>query len=204
MAKEISKRINIWLNQQGIDNNLKSIRAAITKTANELNKLPIESEEWLKKSEKLAKLKSIYSAARKEIKSTVTELEAGADATRNTMMAMGGLASAIQGGAAVLRRFVSATQEYVDAYATLDDAMTNVSKYTGLTREEVKQLNEEFRNMDTRTPTEKLNALAADAGRLGITSKAAIKDFVEAADIININPKKEATRMRQAALMYVA
>lgn len=31
MAKEVNKRVNIWLNQQGIDNNLKSIRAAITK-----------------------------------------------------------------------------------------------------------------------------------------------------------------------------
>ena len=91
-----------------------------------------------------------------------------------------------QTASSALRRFVAATQEYVDAYARLDDAMTNVSKYTGLTREEVKQLNEEFRQMDTRTPTEKLNALAADAGRLGITSKEAIKDFVEAADIINV------------------
>ena len=47
MAKEVNKRVNIWLNQQGIDNNLKSIRAAITKTANELNKLPIGSELWI-------------------------------------------------------------------------------------------------------------------------------------------------------------
>lgn len=37
----MDRHINIWLNQQGIENNLKSIRAAITKTANELNKLPI-------------------------------------------------------------------------------------------------------------------------------------------------------------------
>ena len=44
MAKEVNKRVNIWLNEQGIDNNLKSIRAAIAKTANELNKLPIGSE----------------------------------------------------------------------------------------------------------------------------------------------------------------
>jgi len=36
MAKEANKRVNIWLNQQGIENNLKSIRSAITQTANEL------------------------------------------------------------------------------------------------------------------------------------------------------------------------
>ena len=41
MAKEIHKRISVWLNQQGIENNLKSVRTAINKTANELAKLPI-------------------------------------------------------------------------------------------------------------------------------------------------------------------
>ena len=44
MAKEIHKRIIVWLNQQGIDNDLKSVRAAITKTTNELNKLPIGTD----------------------------------------------------------------------------------------------------------------------------------------------------------------
>jgi len=186
MAKEVNKRVNVWLNQQGIDNNLKSIRAAITKTANELNKLPIGSEEWLRKSEKLSKLKGIYSDIQKEIGATSRELDALNKRTMDQLVTIGSLSAAAHAASSVVRRFVSATQEYVDAYASLDDAMTNVSKYTGLTREEVKQLNEEFQKMDTRTPTEKLNALAADAGRLGITSKEAIKDFVEAADIINV------------------
>ena len=61
MAKTIDKRIYIWLNQQGIEDNLKSIKAAINKTANELNKLPVGTEEWYRKSEKLQKLKGIFS-----------------------------------------------------------------------------------------------------------------------------------------------
>nr|MCR5551334.1 phage tail tape measure protein [Bacteroidales bacterium] len=186
MAKEIYKRISVWLNQQGIENNLKSVRAAINKTANELAKLPIGTEEWYRKSEKLKKLKDIQVELQKEIKTTSAEIEKHNRKLNNTIVNIGAIASAYTGASTAIRRFVSATQEYVDAYATLDDAMTNVSKYTGLTREEVKQLNEEFRKMDTRTPTEKLNALAADAGRLGITSKEAIEDFVEAADIINV------------------
>ncbi len=36
MAKTIDKRVNVWLNGQGIENNLKSVRAAILKTTNEL------------------------------------------------------------------------------------------------------------------------------------------------------------------------
>lgn len=186
MAKEVHKQINLWLNSQGIENNLKSVRQAITKTANELAKLPIGSEEWVKKSEKLKKLKDIYGELNSEIKETSKTLKEHNKKLNDTVVAAGAISAVYATASAALRRFVSATQEYVDAYARMDDAMTNVSKYTGLTREEVKQLNEEFRKMDTRTPTEKLNALAADAGRLGITSKEAIKDFVEAADIINV------------------
>lgn len=186
MAKSIGRSINIWLNQQGIENNLKSVRAAITKTTNELAKLPAFTEEWYRKSEKLSKLKGIYAEMRNEITITEDNLKNATDAASKFVIKAGSISAVYATASAALRRFVSATQEYVDAYARMDDAMTNVSKYTGLTREEVKQLNEEFRKMDTRTPTEKLNALAADAGRLGITSKEAIKDFVEAADIINV------------------
>ena len=186
MAKEIHKRISVWLNQQGIENNLKSVRTAINKTANELAKLPIGTEEWYRKSEKLKKLKDIQLELRKETKLTAEAIKEHNEKLNDTVVAAGAISAVYATASSAIRRFISATQEYVDAYASLDDAMTSVSKYTGLTREEVKQLNEEFQKMDTRTPTEKLNALAADAGRLGITSKEAIKDFVEAADIINV------------------
>lgn len=114
MAKEVNKRVNIWLNQQGIENNLKSIRSAITQTANELNKLPIGSEEWYKKSEKLARLKSIFADAKKEIGATSKELEYASEKSRNFMMAAGGVATVLQTASSALRRFVSATQEYVE------------------------------------------------------------------------------------------
>ena len=64
--------------------------------------------------------------------------------------------------------------------------MTNVRKYTGQTAEEVERMNEDFKNMDTRTPRQKLNQLAEDAGRLGITSTAAVEEFVDGADKINV------------------
>ena len=74
----------------------------------------------------------------------------------------------------------------VDEYSEMEEAMSQVRKYTGMTTEQVRELNEEFKRMDTRTPREKLNALAGDAGRLGITSKEAIMDFVDAANVINV------------------
>lgn len=74
----------------------------------------------------------------------------------------------------------------VSDFAKMDEAMTDVRKYTGQTKEEVKAMNEEFKRMDTRTPREKLNALAGDAGRLGIASTEMVEQFVDAADKINV------------------
>lgn len=71
-------------------------------------------------------------------------------------------------------------------FALMDEQMTDVIKYTGLTKQQVEQLNETFKQMDTRTPREKLNQLAGDAGRLGITSQEAVREFVDAADKINV------------------
>lgn len=71
-------------------------------------------------------------------------------------------------------------------FAKMDEQMVDVIKYTGLTKDKVEELNEVFKKMDTRTPREKLNQLAGDAGRLGITSQEAVGEFVDAADKINV------------------
>ena len=74
----------------------------------------------------------------------------------------------------------------VNDFATMEEAQAQVRKYTGMSAEEVNSLNESLRGMDTRTSREELNALAGDAGKLGITSKDQILQFVEAADKINV------------------
>lgn len=185
MAKEVNKRVNVFINGKEVENNVKSIRAAMAQLTNQLNKMEIGSNEYVETSKKLKELNAIYDSHRKSLKITGDEIDKLTNKTKENVIVAGGAAAMIGVVYSSIQKFISKTQQYVDAYATIDDAMTNVSKYTGLTREEVKQLNEEFKKIDTRTPTEKLNALAADAGRLGITSKEAVKDFVEAADIIN-------------------
>ena len=74
----------------------------------------------------------------------------------------------------------------VEDYAKMEEEMADVRKYTGLTADEVRNLNEELKKMDTRTSREELNQLAGAAGRLGITSKQGIMEFVEAADMIGV------------------
>lgn len=74
----------------------------------------------------------------------------------------------------------------VEAYAEMDQEMASVRKFTGMTAEQVADLNEEFKRMDTRSSREQLNQLAQEAGRLGKSSKEDVLGFVRAADQINV------------------
>lgn len=75
----------------------------------------------------------------------------------------------------------------VKDFADMDQAMVNVQKYTGQTKEQVEEMNEDFKKMNTRTSRDQLNELAGAAGRLGITAKKNIEEFVDAADKINVS-----------------
>lgn len=90
------------------------------------------------------------------------------------------------GAVAAISGITFTVKKCVEEYAKMDDEMTNVRKYTGQAAEEVERMNEDFKEMDTRTPRQKLNQLAEDAGRLGITSTAAVEEFVDGADKINV------------------
>ena len=100
--------------------------------------------------------------------------------------AWGGVSQVFLGVKSAIQSVMGSLNEYTQAFASMDEHMAAVRKYTGMTSEEVDDLNAAFQNMDTRTSREALNDLAADAGRLGIQSKQAVLDFVQAADLINI------------------
>lgn len=100
--------------------------------------------------------------------------------------AWGGVSQVFLGVKSAIQTVMGSLNEYTQAFASMDEHMAAVRKYTGMTTEEVGDLNVAFQNMDTRTSREALNDLAADAGRLGIQSKQAVLDFVQAADLINI------------------
>lgn len=97
-----------------------------------------------------------------------------------------GLIENIETFSEVLGSVRETLHEVVNDFATMEEAQAQVRKYTGLSAEAVDELNESLRAMDTRTSRERLNELAGDAGKLGITATDKILEFVEAADKINV------------------
>lgn len=185
MAKEVRKTIGIFVNGKEVENNLKSIKAAIAKVSNELNKMTVGTDEYNAHAAKLAQLKKIYDDYKEELKDVREELEAGEKAHNNFVVRAGAIASVINTGYSALQKFVSSTQEYVEAYASIDDAMSGVMKTTGMTREEVEALNENLKNIDTRTSQEELLTIAQIGGRMGL-AKDQILDFTKAVDLANV------------------
>ena len=94
--------------------------------------------------------------------------------------------TAIMGIAAAVTGLVMAGRKAVNAYAEMEESMANTRKYTRMTEDDVLELNEAFKNMDTRLAREQLNLLAQEGGRLGYNTIQSVKEYVEAASIINV------------------
>lgn len=131
-----------------------------------------------------------YSEQLKEVNNRIKELRGTANETRFSLAKLadgfnryGTIAASIIAG---LTGVTLTMRSCVNEYAEMEEAQLQVVKYTGLAKQEVEELNEEFKRMDTRTARTRLNELAGDAGKLGITTKDSVLEFVEAADMINV------------------
>lgn len=131
-----------------------------------------------------------YSEQLKEVNNRIKELRGTANETRFSLAKLadgfnryGTIAASIIAG---LTGVTLTMRSCVNEYAEMEEAQSQVVKYTGLAKQEVEELNEEFKRMDTRTARTRLNELAGDAGKLGISTKAGVLEFVEAADMINV------------------
>lgn len=99
---------------------------------------------------------------------------------------LNGAQTAIMAFAAAVTGLVIAGRKAVQSYADMEEQMANTIKYTRMTAAEVEELNEIFKGMDTRLAREQLNLLAQEGGRLGYNTVASVKEYVEAASIINV------------------
>lgn len=170
-----------------VDNVLKKLSKASPKELSttlrtltrQLNDIERGSAAWDEQKKKIAAVK----AELQKVNTVVGEQEKGWARVKSTIQAWQvGIVAAI----GAVTRFVSGIGNSVEAFAAMDHEMTNVQKYTGMTKDQVESLNESFKKMDTRTSREELNKLAQDAGRLGKSSEEDVLGFVRAADQINV------------------
>lgn len=145
-----------------------------------------DTDDFKKYTKALQETEVQIAKTKEEIYGTKDALEKSAGGWKSYLKMFNEFMFAINGALTIKDRIVSWADQYVQAFAKMDDAMTDVMKYTGQTKSEVEDMNEAFKQMTTRTAREELNALAGAAGRLGIQGKENIIGFVDAADKINV------------------
>ena len=138
------------------------------------------SQEWKFLNEQLKRCKQELQNVNQESKTSKSLWSRFFSSLNTNWGAFTQILGAITGLSVTIRKCVK-------DFADMDQAMVNVQKYTGQTKEQVEEMNEDFKKMNTRTSRDQLNELAGAAGRLGITAKKNIEEFVDAADKINVS-----------------
>ena len=178
------------LRTKTVGNTLNSLSDAkpkeLKKTISEINKM-LSSNDVERGSVMWRGLTSALKEAKAELAQIEGETKASQSAwsrfTKFLNDSWGGLTMIISSAAGV----TMTVRKVVQDFAQMEEAMADVRKYTGMTDNEVRDLNESLKAMDTRTSREELNELAGAAGRLGKTAKEDILDFVEAGNMIKVS-----------------
>lgn len=155
------------------------LRRSARQLKSQMDKMVPDTDTWRQYKEDLR----ITRQRMKELEATANETRFSLSKLTDGFNKYGAIAASAVAG---LTGITLTMRSCVNEYAEMEEAQSQVIKYTGLTKDEVKELNEEFKQMDTRTARTRLNELAGDAGKLGISTKEGVKEFVEAADMINV------------------
>ena len=183
MAKSSTRRVTIYINGKEVEASVKQIRAEMNRLVNEQNRMVIGSDEYIAHAKKIKELRQYLKEHAQKIGSAASAWTEMYNKLLQFGTGIGGLTQILSS----LDNVTSTLKQVATDLAAMDDVYSDVIKTTGLTREQVEELNESFKNLDTRTSREQLNNLAYIAGKLGISTKEMVQQFVEAADIINVS-----------------
>ena len=192
MAKKTSSSIVIKINGKEVTDTFSGLRSEVKKLSSELNGLTPGTELFEKKVQELKNVQKRFEEVKGEIQSVKKAVEESVkpveELTKKTSSLGSIFSSVFKANIAtslfegLLGKFRSSTDELLK----ISDLMTGVEKTTGLASEQVRELWNEFDNLNTRTSKQELLNIAQIGGRLGITDKEQIKEFTEQIDKIYV------------------
>lgn len=165
---------------------LKDLKTAAKDLRAQISKLNPDTKEFVEKSKQLQQVNTRVKSLEDAFRGVVVEEKQATLSMKSLADGFNKYFGMVTAGIAAITGVSMAFRKCAEEVAKLDDVYSDVMKTTGLTRDEVVELNEEFQKMDTRTSREQLNLLARDAGKLGISGKEEILGFVRAADQIQV------------------
>lgn len=111
-----------------------------------------------------------------------------------------GVAVAANNISNLISRYSGQIEEAKQSWLQYDEALVDAMKTTGLSRDEIEDLSAGLKKFDTRTAQNELLSLARVGGKLGLSAKEDLLEFVSAADKINVALKEDLGGDAEAAI----
>ena len=179
-AREIKKQIK---DVEDVINRLstapiKAIKDSIKTLEYQISRYDRSDDRYIKKQEQLKKLRDELD----RINGTAGETTSAFGQIGNTVKRLASYVLVYAG----FNKLTEGLRTMYNANVALSDQLADIQKTTGLMGQDLADLSNSILRIDTRTPVEQLNALAVAAGKLGISAKEDVLEFVKAGNIINV------------------
>lgn len=171
---------------------LSELRNHLKLTQTALSKAVPGTENWKKLSEEV-----------RLTKERLAQLSSQTSATKTSISELLKTASAITVLFSSVKQFLGRFEGARDAFLAYDEAMTDAMKTTGLTKDEISELSEKLKGIDTKTAQNELLGLVRAGGKLGISGQEDLLGFAKAANQINVALSEDLGGDAEAAITEV-
>ena len=180
-----TSQLTIRINGKEVENTFTALNREVRALSRELRNLSPGTEEFQQRATQLREARTHFNRVREEINqvnNTLTEAS-----TRTSRL--GDIIRGVFAGNLITGFFstlAGKARNATDELLNISDLMTGVEKTTGLASSQVRELWNEFDNLNTRTSKQELLNIAQIGGRLGITDKDQLREFTTEIDKIYI------------------
>lgn len=184
-SNNTTSQLTIRINGKEVENTFTALNREVRTLSRELRNLTPGTEEFQQRAAQLREAQAHFNRVRDEI----NQVNGAITQTATSTSRFGDIVRGVFTGNLItgfFSSFVGKARESVDELLKVSDLMTGVEKTTGLASEQVRELWNEFDELNTRTSKQELLNIAQIGGRLGITDKQQIKEFTEQIDKIYV------------------
>ena len=184
-SNNTTSQLTIRINGKEVENTFTALNREVRTLSRELRNLTPGTEEFQQRAAQLREAQAHFNRVRDEI----NQVNGAITQTATSTSRFGDIVRGVFTGNLItgfFSSFVGKARESVDELLKVSDLMTGVEKTTGLASDQVRELWNEFDELNTRTSKQELLNIAQIGGRLGITDKEQIKEFTEEIDKIYV------------------
>ena len=199
MAKRVTTDLVITINGKEVSDSFTGISKVVKDLEKDLKNLTPGTEDFNNKAAELKEAKAHLERVKGEIQQATAALDqvtGSAERAGSALEAAGrksegfwlGIKQIVTGNllTSFLGTLAGTAKDSVGELLEISDAMTGVEKTSGLAAEKVRELWNDFDELDTRTGKKELLDIAQIGGRLGITDKEQLREFTEEIDKIYV------------------